>query len=66
MPLNAFCWSSAFHIAPADVPAQATKSRSGLAFLACCANGVKSVAVSGTEISVTVWPFAPMTAFTAA
>ena len=41
-------------MAPPVVPAQAMKSRSGFAFFACWANGVKSVALSGTEISVTL------------
>jgi hypothetical protein len=66
VPLNTFCWSSDFHIAPAVLPAHATKTRSGFAFLTCCANGVKSVAVSGTVTSVTVWPLPPTSALTAA
>jgi len=50
----------------AVVPAHATKTRSAFRFLTCCANGVKSVAVSGTETSDTVWPFEPTSALTAA
>ena len=48
------------------MPAQATKSRSGFCDLACEANGVKSVAVSGTSTLLTVCPREPSTAATAA
>ena len=48
------------------MPAHATYSRSGFAFFACCANGVKSFAEAGTRIDETVWPRVPNTLRTAA
>ena len=66
LALKTFCWSSACHIAGPVVPAQATNSRSAFACFACCANGVKSFAVSGTRIFETLCPLPPMIAETAA
>lgn len=60
------CWSRVCHIAGAVVPAQATKSRSGLAALIWLANGVNSVALAGASTLLTVAPAPPMTACTAA
>jgi hypothetical protein len=47
------------------VPAQATNTRSGAAAVIWPANGVKSVALAGTAMLLTVAPPEPITALTA-
>src|SRR4029450_6896221 len=52
-------------MALAVLPAQATNTRSASAALTWLANGVKSVALAGTAMLVTVAPAPPITALTA-